>query len=728
MSAPSTLYPKKVELNNCDKEPIHLIGHIQDFGCLIAVDKNTLKLTYFSENSISVLNISSDEIQNFLLSDIISSKKIKNIKKSIKESKPVSITERIRDKDFTVVIHLSQNNWVLEFEKETKTINPLKYQEDLSKAMTELNSVQTEQAMCDKASELIREFYGYDRVMIYKFDADWNGKIVSEIKNKDLESWLGLNYPASDIPQQARKLFLRQGVRIIENVESSPVPVHAVNSQEQTLDLSRSELRSVSPIHIEYLNNMKVGATLTAAIIFQGELWGLVACHHYSPKYISYFQRLSCKFLTQVFSSQLGLRTANTLLKKVSLSNSIRSTLIEQMSQNWDIHEGLSRGKHTILNITEAQGAAICVNNKITLVGETPSEKDIKKIIDILIKNNSHLYISNHFSGEFSQFEKIKEKASGVLAIFISKNRKDVLLWFKPEVLQSVDWAGNPNKTLIDEETSRLSPRKSFDKWSEEQTGHSKPWLDYEISAIKALKENISEIIIQKYDEITALNEKLKKAYNDLESFSYSVSHDLRSPLRGIDGYAQIIKEDYYESLDEFGKQAIQTIIKSTNRMNLLIDDILTFSGLGKKNKVVQNFSMNQLVNDVVEYLQLKNKSKKYEIIINNLPNITADRSMVFQLVLNLIGNAAKYSSQEHLPKIEVGYIDDTYFVKDNGIGFDLKHKSKIFGVFNRLVNDEYEGSGIGLAVSKRVIERHNGKIWAESEPGKGATFYFNLN
>ncbi|WP_010178283.1 ATP-binding protein [Aquimarina agarilytica] len=728
MDNPSSLYPKEINLTNCDKEPIYLIGHEQDFGYLMALDKDVYTINFISENILDILPNSNKAISDLTIADFINETTLNKITSDISSEKSSQLTTTIDTKEYTLIYHLSGSQLLLELEQKVITTDIFKYQENLTLAMSELNAVEDEFSMCDKAAELIKNFYEYDRVMIYKFDAQWNGQVIAERKEDELESWLGLHYPATDIPQQARKLFLKQGVRIIENVSSKPVPIRSMGNAT-VLDLSRSETRSVSPIHIEYLENMKVNATLTAAIIFQDELWGLIACHNYSPKFINHFQRLSCKFITQVFSSQLGLRAANSLLKKVNTSTNVRSVLIEQMSQNWDIHAGLSGGKYTILNITEAHGAAICINNKITTVGITPNDQDIKALIEAFFNSeDSRVFRTSNLEGDFNKFATISDIASGVLGIFISKTRKDALLWFKPEVLQSVNWAGNPEKSIVQESNARISPRKSFEKWSQQRSGHSDSWKDYEIAAVKALKENISEIIIQKYDEITELNQKLKIAYKELESFSYSISHDLRSPLRGIDGYAQIIKEDYYATLDDYGKQAVETIISSTGKMNLLIDDILSFSGLGKKNTSITEFDMNQLVKEVLNYLHVKQTDNYPNINASQLPKIFGDRSIIFQLLTNLIGNAIKYSSRVSNPTIEISYVNDTFFVKDNGIGFDQKHHKKLFGIFSRLVNDDYEGSGIGLAVSHRIIEKHNGKIWAESEPDKGATFYFTLN
>ena len=734
MSTPSSLYPKNVDLTNCDKEPIHILGKTQDHGVLLACNKVSMIIEQCSANSELVFDRSASQLLGTTLDEYLDSEAISKLKSNLLGNKIKPFEVKIGEESWILIAHDNGEAVILEFEPLGTSFDSLEYQQQLTDIVSNLGSVKNEQDMCDEAAKLIKDFLGYDRVMIYQFDANWNGTVVSEAKEERLESWLGLHYPSTDIPQQARKLFLKQGVRIIADVDSAGVPITSeiVDTTIEPLDLSRSELRAVSPIHIEYLQNMGVGATLTAAIVANNTLWGLIACHHYSPRFINFYHRLSCKFLTQVFSTQLVLRTSNTVLKKVNNSTQVRSKLIEQISQDWNIHEGLAANALTLLDICDAEGAAIVIDGKITRLGNALEEEQITSLLEWIAETqSSDLFATEFLSSLNEDFYSYKEVASGVLCVFISKYKRDALIWFKPEIKQTVTWAGNPEKAVKINSDERLSPRKSFEKWSEEQDARSEPWEDYEIAAVQALKQSISEVIIHKYEEVKSLNEKLKKAYDELESFSYSVSHDLRAPLRGIDGFAQIIKEDYYDSLDEYGKSAIETIINSTDKMNELIDDILAFSGLSQKQVNSGELSLSQIISEVISLLNTKDIYPATEIKVSTeFPVVHGDRSLIFQLVSNLIGNALKYSAQKENPVVEIGYLKEdkpVFFVKDNGIGFDEKHAENIFGVFNRLVGSEYEGSGIGLSIAKRVVEKHGGEIWVKSKTGGGTTFYFTL-
>ncbi len=730
INTPSKLYPATLDMTNCDKEPIHIIEKIQNHGVLIACQIKDKVVSRVSENSLLLFHENPEKILGGSINDLIKKEIITDIWGQLKKKIIAYREVVINNKNVTIIAHQSSEEYILELEINTITLDALAYQIRLTEIISEINTTNNLKEKCDSAVRLIKEHLAYDRVMIYQFDEAWNGSVIAEKREDHLESWLGLQYPATDIPQQARKLFLKQGVRIINDVTSKPENILSLKkaSCNIPLDLSNSELRAVSPIHIEYLNNMNVGATLTAAIVYNDILWGLIACHHYSPKYINYYQRLSCKFLSQILATSIQLNNTDRILEKVKKSSFIRNKLIDQINSKNSIIEGLSNYKYKINDLIDATGAVIYIDNTIVTLGNCPSEDNILDLIQNIRKlTNDHLYHTTNLMSDYPAATSYKEIVSGVLCLFISKTNDDALLWFKPEVIQIVHWAGNPDKVTTNSDTQRISPRKSFEKWTVKQKGNSKVWKDYEISTAVELHKNILNIIVEKYEEVKALNDKLKEAYQELESFSYSVSHDLRAPLRGIDGFANIIKEEYYESLDDFGKSSIQTIISSVDKMNMLIDDILQYSGLGRKPIQSRNFSIKKMIDELLTTLQ-PIYPKVNVNLDNNIPDIYGDRSVILLLIKNLLENAMKYSSKAKKPLVTIGFTKHhTYFVKDNGIGFDIKHQDKIFGVFNRLVNEEYQGSGIGLAIAKRVVEKHNGKIWAKSKIGHGSTFYFKL-
>ena len=733
---PQNFYPEKVDLSSCEKEPIHIIGATQSHGVLVACDKFTGIITQIGENSKDIFGISAEELLGTDLGLLIGKDLSVQLQNTITENGIFEVNETtINKKNFVVIPHITDENLILDIESIDSKSNSYDFQKELSSLLNTLSASETSDELCADAARITKSIFGYDRVMIYKFDEEWNGKVIAEEKKDEMDSWLGLHYPASDIPKQARELFFKNRVRIISDVNYSPVKIVPSISplNGQPLDLSNSKLRAVSPIHIEYLQNMKVGASLTAALMSNGKLWGLLACHHYDAKFLNYYQRQTCEFLIQIFSNELSLKNSNNFLKNIEKSDEIRNKLIEQVQLQGSIKKGLSNLTLKVTDLFPCSGAAIILNGKIKLVGDTPQKAQVKNLIkDFLTSRKDNVFFTKNLFQFYPEAKKFKDSGSGMLSVRLGQSDQDFLIWFRPEVIQSVDWGGNPeNKATYDEEKKRLTPRKSFEKWTEELTGVANSWQDFEISGARKLSESISYVILEKQKiKIDTLNSQLVTAHDDLELFSQGLSHDLKAPLRGINGYAQILKEDHYNNLPKPGQKAVDTILNSTKEMGELIDNILSFAGVSEQTLSKNIFSVNHLIEDTLNSVNIDVNYPDTNVIIDkDLPGMMADKRMIAQVWSNLITNALKYSETQNAPKIEIGSEardnKTVYFVKDNGVGFDPKYKEEIFDLFSRFSGDKFKGTGIGLAIVKRIIEKHNGKIWAESIPDQGTTFYF---
>lgn len=734
--AQSNYYPEKVDINNCDKEPIHIIGKSQSHGVIVACDKKTLKITQIGENAEAFFGTPYSEFLGEPISILLGEELSKEIAQAREDDEGLDVNEvEVSDRKFVVIPHLSGESIILDFELTDTDYNPFEYQRQLTRILNSLGRASSPLELCNEAARITRNIFGYDRVMIYRFDEEWNGEVVAEEKKEELESWLGLHYPASDIPKQSRELFLKHRVRIIADVNYKPVPLHPELSpiNNQPLDLSKSELRAVSPIHIEYLQNMKVGASLTAALISNGKLWGLLACHHYSAKYINYYRRQTCDFLTQIFSNELTLKETNQYIKKLDEWSEIRSDLVSQMKYDDKIKKGLLEQEVIFTDLLECEGGALVLNGKIRLLGSTPEKKQVKALTEnFLSKLEKPLFFTKNLGKYYEPAKEFQRKASGILAVKLGNSDNDFLMWFRPEVVQNVSWGGNPDKMAnFDEEKQRITPRKSFEKWTQKLTGFSDSWQDYQISAAKAIRESLSNIILEKQKKkIDRLNKKLLEAHNELQLFSQGLSHDLKAPLRGIDGYALILKEDYYSQLAKPGQQAVDTILSSVSEMRELIDNILSFSGVSAESLNKTVFSANHLLEDILQSFNIKVNYPKTSVEVEpEMAKMRADKRMLTQVWSNLITNALKYSEKENSPQVSIGTecIDGkiVYYVKDNGIGFDPKYKEEIFELFSRFSGKAFKGTGIGLAIVKKIIEKHGGKIWAESAKDEGTTFYF---
>lgn len=404
------------------------------------------------------------------------------------------------------------------------------------------------------------------------------------------------------------------------------------------------------------------------------------------------------------------------------------------MNRGNDISLAITEEKTLFTDVVSCSGGAVLLNGEMRLIGKTPSQVEVQELIDNVL-NNELLFHTNNLEKIYPPASAYKESASGVLSVRINENNESYIIWFREETSESVSWGGKPQKDeVVREGIKYLNPRRSFKKWTQRVSGFSKPWRDYEFDAAVAIRESITHKTVQQQkEEIDNLNKRLILINKELEAYSYSISHDLRAPLRGISGYARILLEDHSAQLDEKGLKALNTIRSSAAGLNNLIDDLLTLARLGNDKLEKKPVELKKVLDDILSSLNVQENYGKSKIVIKKqIPDVIGDERLITQLFSNLVENALKYSAGVEVPKVEVGFIEQqdeptVFYVKDNGIGFDPKLSKKVFEVFSRLVGEEYSGTGIGLAIAKKVVNYHQGKIWVESCPGSGSTFYFTL-
>lgn len=727
-----------VDLTNCDKEPIHIPGKVQSHGFLLAVEKPTYNISYISENALFFLNSSPKDLlekpvsilNNFINPqaaefDIEDLLKLGIVRKSFDAISPYPI--KINDQPFYLIISSSENEWLLEFEPLT-----LQYdiQSSIGRAASAMLQGKTVTALLKGAASEVKKLINYDRIMIYKFLDDGHGEVVAEEKESDLEPFFGLHYPASDIPQQARALYKLNLTRLIADVNREDSPIITFK-ENQPLDLTNGSLRAVSPIHIQYLKNMGVYSSFSISLISHGELWGLIACHNYSPKFIDYKAREGSKLIGQILSSALEYRQDEENSEIVAQFKNTANILTAHLNRDKYIADALTDHEINILDVTQATGAALIFENELRTVGTVPTNDEINELAEWLKSaSDESVYYTHRLSEIFSPAKKYKNIASGILACSLSKELNEMIIWFKPEQIATVNWAGNPDKETVKPTENgllNLSPRKSFEIWSQVVNNTSEKWLPEEITSVLRIREIIIANVNKKANEIRLLNEKLQNAYEELDTFSYTISHDLRTPLTSIKTYAELILRN--KSIDENAKKMLGRILSGTDKMNFLIKEILNLARVGRSDIHFEKVNMQVLLDEVIAEVFAAYKMDKAELILGQLPDIKGDRTMLIQVFTNLITNSVKYSSVVAKPKIEISaYIDGDetiYYVKDNGIGIDNRYYDRVFELFKRMDNaKDIEGTGVGLAIVKRVVEKHNGRVWFESKLNVGSTFY----
>jgi light-regulated signal transduction histidine kinase (bacteriophytochrome) len=743
---------KNVDLTNCDREEIHIPGLIQPYGILFVLQSPEFTILQVSKNTFDLIGIHPEELLGKQLQELLDVQQISTIKQcfstDFESINPVKISLKTPNDTFFFdgIIHHSQSVLILELLPVTSQDNQdfFTFYQLVKAPLNKIQNTLTLQELCQVLAQQVRKITEFDRVMIYRFDESGAGKVIAEDKLEDLDPYLSLHYPASDIPKQAKQLYILNWLRLIPDVNYQPVELIPTYNPvtNEPVDLSYSVLRSVSPIHVEYLQNMGVTASMSISLIKNKKLWGLIACHNNTPKYVPYYIRTACEFLGHVMSLDIGTKEENEDLDYKLKLKTIQSKFVEAISETKNLGDALIEQKNELLDLVSAEGVAVCLNQELLLFGKTPLSADIQDLIDWLATqiNNDNVFYTDSLFKVYPKSEKFPDVASGMLALAIAQTQKHWILWFRPEVIQTVKWGGNPNKPVEVKENGslHLSPRKSFKMWQETVRFKSLPWRKCEIDGALELKSAIVAMVLKKADELAKINVELERSNSELDAFAYIASHDLKEPLRGIHNYSTFLIEDYADSLNEDGVSKLQTLVRLTQRMEDLINSLLHFSRLGRVELVMRRTNLNELVESVIEVLKISLKeTSNVEIrICRRLPDVKCDRIQMSEVFSNLISNAIKYNDKAN-KSVEIGFLDQeatnqptiTFYVRDNGIGIRQKHLDNIFRIFKRLhTASQYGGgTGAGLTIAKKIVERHGGKIWVESTYGEGSTFYFTL-
>lgn len=747
-----------INLLNCESEPIHIPGCIQQHGFLLGVHRHSFHIAYCSANVTQYLQRTPEQVLGQPLEAVFTNDEATRLHifvndEHFDQSQPFVFT--ILNQPYNTRPHITGDTIILEFEPfpDGSLTLPDLYRQT-QKLISFLQSAHNLQQLSHSIAAETRALTGYDRVMIYRFDKDYNGEVYAESKRDDLLPLLGHNYPHTDIPAQARALYLQNMLRMIADVDYTPVPLLTLdNGQENTtLDLSLSILRSVSPIHIEYLKNMGVKATLTISLILDGRLWGMIACHHYSSRNIPHYTRLSALLQGHFFTSQIKVRElADEYELSQHINNCMQSLLTAMSADNYFIRNHYTN--ELLYTCINAGGLAIKLPTQLYTNGQVPEAQDIELLAHWLQQHATDgSYITDRLIEAWPAAAALSNTAAGVIYYELAAGGSSYIIWFRPEMEKAINWAGNPSKAIeMDSNGARLSPRKSFELWKEIVRFQSREWNKPERDAAAVLAYNLQKQVYlmrisQEEENYRQLTVKLKAANAELENFNWISAHDLKEPLRKIQVFAS--RTFYGESSLEVYKDSLLRIQNSAHRIQLLLDGMLSFTRMGNTAEGWETISLQQLLLQAIDKCAAEIQQKNAHITVAEaLPSLHIIPRQVEQLFGHLLSNALKFSKSAVPLQLNIQYQvsalpanDDianstTQYHRisftDNGVGFDNKFAATIFRIFQILNRtQDYTSVGIGLAICKKIMDNHEGFITASSKEGEGAVFsvYFPVN
>lgn len=491
----------RYELSNCTTEPIDLPGSIQPHGILLVISLPHLTITHLSANLAALAGIPADALIGSSSIELIGIEAAHNLAQALRSEAARALNPaRIslpNGKPFDLTWHrLNASQVIVELEPLGEDL-PANLHYQLNIAIGRMRAAETLDALCRTAAEAMRDLNGFDRVMVYRFDSEWHGEVLAEARDESTAPFLGLRFPATDIPAQARALYLRNTLRLIPDVNYQPV---ALLPAQSAVNLGVAVLRSVSPGHLEYLRNMGVTATMVISILQNERLWGLIACHHFSPRFSAAPLRAACELLAQGLAIQISARQERQYYQNSLKATAVHAVLADTLNTNPDLREALTAQETTILDLVNAQGAALYLDNICTLLGETPPAADVQRFaLWLSATHPAPIFATDSLAAVYPPAESWQATASGVLAVAPSPGSPDYVFWFRPEQIQQVRWGGDPRQPYevsIQPATgeTRLSPRRSFAVWQETVRLKSTPWETWEENAARDLRLTLLDV------------------------------------------------------------------------------------------------------------------------------------------------------------------------------------------------------------------------------------------
>lgn len=697
-------HPQPTTLTNCSSEPIHIPGSIQPHGALL-VFNTTLELTGWSANSAALLGLDLQLKKTALSLELDTEiyEALDDIFAGIEngEAAPVALETSINEITFDVVIHIHLQRVIVEFERrELSSDEVASFALKAHRSIDRVKRQKSVTALMQMAVEEVQKLTGFDRVMAYIFRHDDSGDVVAEKCRADLDPYIGRRYPASDIPAQARRLYTLNTLRLIADVAYEPVPLIG-DADSEALDMSFCVLRSVSPIHIEYLRNIGVGASMSISIIINGRLWGMLACHHMSALQIPYSIRMACDVLTQIIASTVSSIQQYERAEATQHATNIRAALVETLMNEEDVLRALGAHAEALKKTLDASALVLAQHGKILVFGQIPHTL-AKDILDLLPTDGDELVLRQSRKEWPTILQNRINKWVGLLALRFDPATNGWILAFRMEQVETINWGGKPDKEIqVGPLGPRLTPRGSFAEWKEIVRDSAEPW---DATRLETARELLSALL---------RTSNLRHAETDRARTQLMaiLGHDLRDPLNSINLAAHFLGKD--GSNEKMG-----TIIRnSSSRMQRLIAQVLDMSRLGTGLGLGIQPATNDVVpiiNDLINEARLAYPGENYKTSMPDSLLWAVDSDRLAQAIGNLLSNARRHGNANAVVTLSLYLRDDNLMidVSNEAEEIDPTLVASLFSPFKKSSSTHGRtGLGLGLYITKEIISGHGGEL-----------------
>ena len=729
-------------LANCADEPIRFPGAIQPHGLLLTLSEPALQIIQVSANVETLLARAPESLIGQPLHSLIGAEHTAQVLEALQQttfSEAAPLRFELNGTAFEGLLHRHQGVLILELEIHVQNFQPRNVagvKTHLGRMLQRLQAATTLQALYDISVKEIQAMTGYDRVLIYRFEEEGHGQVIAEASDPSMEVFNGLFFPASDIPEQARELYRTNWLRIIPNADYQPVPlVPKLRPDTQTpLDLSFATLRSVSPIHCQYMKNMGVLSSMSISLLKGDKLWGLISCGNRQPLHVPHELRMACQTIGQVLSLQISAMETLELTRQREEKVEALARLSQAMVDSpQNVFDGLAQQPATLMALVNAGGIAIIEDKQLHRYGNCPEPEEIRALHKWLQARGEPVFASHHLSSVYPPAAQYQAVASGVLALSLPKPVDNGVLWFRPEVKENINWSGDPRKPL-DLETSdaglRLRPRTSFEIWKVEMAGISTKWSHGDLFAANDLRRSALE------NDLARQVRREQEAVRARDELVAVVSHDLRNPMTVISMLCGMMQKAFSSEGAHTSRRistAIDTMQQATARMNTLLEDLLDTSKIdaGRYSITPQPLDVGLIFEEAQSLLSPLAHDKDISISFQADPDlrIHADPERLFQVLSNLVGNAIKFTPRMGTVGVHAKSVGDeiVFIVRDSGEGIPKEHLPHVFDRYWTVKEGNPTGTGLGLYITQGIVEAHGGQIVAESEPGQGSEFRFTV-